>query len=154
MKLSTLILSLLLLSFTSCSSSVKNEVEEDRYNLSPMISKDEMIDRISLALNKIEGITDNQREEIRDIHAQVMTDSWEINQGIRSNKVLLFKYLSKSQVDEKKVRYVKKAIIKLYKKKLDLMLKSFDKVRKAMGKDSAKLFQSKEFMMMHSPARR
>ena len=146
-------MSFALFALSSCSSPVKKEVEFDRYNLSPMISKDEMTDKISVLLNRIDGLTEYQKEAIRDIRAQVMTESWEINQGIRANKILLFKYLSASKVNEKKIKYVKKQIIKLFKKKLSLMLASFDKVRKVMGKDTKKLFESKEFMLMHQSER-
>jgi hypothetical protein len=149
MKLKTVLIAILLLGLASCSSSVKKSVNSDRANLSPMISKEEMIDEISKTLNSIEGLTDYQKEELRDIHAQVMTESWEINQGIREHKLLLFKYLTAKKVKTKKVNYAKKQIIRLFNKKLDLMLSSLDKVKAVMGKDADKVFQSRQFMEMH-----
>jgi len=133
--------------FTSCATSrTKNQVNEDRSRMSPMISKEEMVARISQQLDRIPNLTKKQREEIHDIHADVLTKSWDINHKIRQNKILLFKYLGADKYSDRKVNFVKKEVEKLYNQKLKLMIASFNKLKKILGKDAAKVMKHHKFL--------
>ena len=140
----------LLGTMTSCSSlskeSTESTVNHDRSQMSPMISKDEMVARISHQLDKIPGLTKKQKSAVHDIHAEVLTQSWDINHKIRQNKILLFKYLGEEKNSDKKVNYVKNEVEKLYKKKLKLMISSFNKLKKVLGKDAVHIMRHHKFL--------
>jgi Spy/CpxP family protein refolding chaperone len=114
-----------------------------------MISKNEMIARISHALDKIPNLTKEQKQAVHDIHAEVLTQSWDINHKIRQNKILLFNYLGEEKYNSRKVNYVKKEVEKLYKKKLKIMIASFNKLKKILGKDTSKILKQHDFMRTH-----
>lgn len=133
----------------SCASSTQKTINDDREMLSPMMSKQEMVDKISLSLEKIPHLNLEQREQLSALHADVLTQSWEINQEIRQHKVLLFKYLAEENYKQKKVNMVKRKVEKLYKKKLNLMLSSFEKVKHLLGKDSRRVLEHHDFIRFH-----
>jgi len=140
-------------SLTSCASfssnSTEKKVKNDRSQMSPMISKHEMIARISHQLDKIPNLTKEQKQSVHDIHAEVLTSSWDINHKIRQNKILLFKYLSEDKYSAKKVNFVKKEVEKLYKKKLRIMISSFNKLKKILGKDASHVMKHHNFLKDH-----
>ncbi|OIQ19847.1 MAG: hypothetical protein BM556_05015 [Bacteriovorax sp. MedPE-SWde] len=131
---------------SSCASESKKAVNYDRSQMSPMISKNEMVARISHSLDMIPNLTKEQKSAVQDIHADVMTKSWEINHKIRQHKILLFKYLGDKKYDDKKINYVKSQVEKLYKKKISIMISSFGKLKKILGKNASEILKHHNFM--------
>lgn len=131
---------------TSCASSTKEQIKEDKMSVGS-IDRSEMVSRMRESIEKIPGITKDQTERILNLHADIFHESEEINRKIYQDKVVLFKYLAENK--NKEMELVKKDIQKLYAQKLDLMLNAFGKVKKILGKDTHKMFMHDDFKLYH-----
>lgn len=132
--------------FSSCSSTTKDQIKEDRMSVGS-IDKDTMIMKMREMLDRIPGITKDQTDKLLNMHATVYEESQEINRRIYQNKVLLFKYLAESKTKE--MNMVRSDIKSLYNKKLDVMFRAFDDVQNILGKDTHKILMEEDFRMYH-----
>ena len=130
----------------SCSSAVKEEIREDRMTVGH-ISHEQMIEKMKEMIDRIPGITEEQHDRLLNLHSEVYAESQDINEKIKQNKVLLFKYLAEDK--NKEISYVKKDLKKLYNGKLELMFKAFDDVKKILGKNAKKIMSDQEFRLYH-----
>ncbi len=141
------LLFILMLTFLgSCSSAVKEEIREDRMTVGH-ISHEQMIEKMKEMIDRIPGITEEQHDRLLNLHSEVYAESQDINEKIKQNKVLLFKYLAEDK--NKEISYVKKDLKKLYNGKLELMFKAFDDVKKILGKNAKKIMSDQEFRLYH-----
>lgn len=127
---------LLLIFLGSCASNVKNEVEADKKNVRPFITREAVIDRAAEIVEHAQGLTEKQKEEFIELQGDVWIKVHELNDEIKTLKVLLFKSLVNENYSEQKQQEIINQIKKAHTAKLDLMIDAFRKTKKILGKEA------------------
>lgn len=132
-----IILSLTIIAgLTSCAntdakdSSLNNQIESQ----APADTPQAIVERAASTFSNVEGINAKQRSRLSEIYTQVYFESTKIRREMGQAKSLLFQTLAKPEYKESDITKLKKKIISLDQKRLNLMFKALDDVQAVVGK--------------------
>ncbi|MBT3982849.1 MAG: periplasmic heavy metal sensor [Bacteriovoracaceae bacterium] len=125
----------------ACSSTVKEEIEEEKKSVMGVDNREQMISRTRDILEKSENLTKEQREKFLELHSEIMKDVAEINQEIRKSKVVLFKAIVAKDYNQDKAEVLTKSIKKLFRKKLELMITGMGEAKEILGVSSEEVLE-------------
>jgi len=134
-KIYTLIICTLLLN--SCSSSQKEKDAELSMKVKmqePADTPDQIMHRAAAAFSNAEGLTAQQKWMLADIYTSVYTQSMQIRRDMGQSKSLLFMTLAKKDYKKSEISELKKKIVALDAKRLEIMFKALDDVQRIVGK--------------------
>lgn len=100
----------------------------------PADTPEKIVGRASEAFSNVEGLKPEQKAKLSDIYVRVYTDSKSIRREIGQSKSLLFMTLAKPDYKESEITMLKKKIVALDQKRLNLMFTALDDVQKVVGK--------------------
>jgi len=80
------------------------------------------------------NLTEDQREKLLSLHKEVLLKSSQIREEAAKTKGVFFEALFSNQKNEKKLTLLKRRLIKLNQRKMELMLTSMSRARKIVGK--------------------
>lgn len=81
------------------------------------------------------GLTDAQKIKLSEIMKATFGEAQKIKLEIANQKVDLFEVITNPAAQDSEVTKIKRKIVELDKKRLDLMFKSLDAVQKVVGKN-------------------
>lgn len=84
-------------------------------------------------------LTDEQKQKLQAIHANVYEEAMAIRGEINENRSLLYNTLVMSDYSSAEVNNLKKKIVSLDKKRLDVMFKALKDVQKIVGRGKDKV---------------
>lgn len=134
----------------------KKEVELNKQvkMQAPADTPNQIMERAAIAFASAEGLSAEQKMLLRDVYIRVYTESMRIRREIGQSKSLLFRTLAKVDYKAADIKSLKKKIVDLDQKRLDLMFGALDEVQAVVGKgvDASKIY--KHFEDYEIPNRR
>ena len=132
-----ILLSLIMLfSIAACSSQAKKQVEQEKKQVRPFFTREAVIDRATDIVENAKGLSEKQKEQFIELQGDVWVEVHELNDEVKTLKVVLFKSLVSADYDDKKVEEVIEQIKVAHNKKLDLMIAAFRKTKMILGKEA------------------
>lgn len=109
----------------------------------PANSSEEILQRAASMFANAEGLTAEQKEKLTSIYTKVYIESMQIRKDLGKSKSLLFSTLSKPDYQPSEITNLKKRIVDLDQKRLDVMFAALDDVQAVVGKGqgSEKLYK-------------
>ncbi len=151
----SLILFLLLASAACTSKAVREEalMNSEVKAQPPADTPEKIVGRAAEAFSNVEGLKPEQKAKLSDIYVRVYTDSKLIRREIGQSKSLLFMTLAKPDYKESEITMLKKKIVTLDQKRLNLMFTALDEVQKVVGKGKSAENIYKHFYEYEMPNR-
>jgi hypothetical protein len=119
----------------------------------PADTPEKIVGRASEAFSNVEGLKPEQKAKLSDIYVRVYTDSKSIRREIGQSKSLLFMTLAKPEYKESEITMLKKKIVALDQRRLNLMFAALDDVQKVVGKGKSTEHIYKHFHDYEMPNR-
>ncbi len=133
------------LTTTACGTTAKEDAEMNKQVQAekPVESPEAMVDRAAQAFSNIEGLAPEKKTKLSEIYTRTFTESMSIRKEIGQSKSLLFKTLAKTDYKNSEVKTLKKKIVNLDQKRLNLMFKALEDVQTVVGKgaDAEKIYE-------------
>ncbi len=144
-----IISTLILLSISACSSSSKIEapIEKQIRSEVPTESSEETKARLNEILNQDSTITASERQHLLDLVDSGFSKNREYDILINQKKAFLIREYTKSSPNIKVIRKIKSEMRKMYAKKTDEMMSTFDKMTNIVIKHpiSTQRFMDRDF---------
>jgi len=124
---------------SACGSKDKkpDELDQKISTQAPADTPNQIMERASMAFANAEGLTQEQKLKLSEIYKRVYTESMQIRRDIGQSKSLLFMTLAKTNYKASEVTELKKKIVNLDQKRLNLMFSALDDVQSVVGKGVA-----------------
>ncbi len=137
---------LTILLVTSCNSATKKqeaEIDQQVSQQQPANTPEQIADRASETFSRAEGLTEPQRQKLIMIYMHTYTQAMEIRNEMGKSKVLLFKKAADVNYKSNEIEILKKKIVDLDKKRLNLMFKALAEVQDVVGygKDKEQIYK-------------
>lgn len=141
-----LVLFLSLLALASCSTTGSKEDRELNAKVKSQQSADspqEIAARAAEAFSAAPGLSADQKMKLHSIYTRVYVESMQIRREIGQSKSLLFMYLANPDYKASEMNRLKKKIMNLDQKRLNIMFEAFDDVQKIVGRgvETDKIYQ-------------
>lgn len=109
----------------------------------PAPSPQEIIQKAALAFSKAPGLTPDEKTRLNDIYTRIYMEALEIRQEMGQAKSLLFRKLASAKYKNKEIVDLKNKIVKLDKRRLNLMFEALDEVQEVVGhgEENEKLYK-------------
>lgn len=129
-------LGLLGLASAGCSSAKKDETQlkQEIQAQAPADSPDQIMQRAAMAFSNAEGLSADQKLRLQAVYSRVYSESMKIRREMGQSKSLLFMTLAKVNYKAAEITSLKKKIITLDQRRLNLMFSALDEVQKIVGK--------------------
>lgn len=127
----------LVLITTACTSQQKAEEKQLNQNIQaqkPADTPEQIADRAAMAFSNVEGLTPEQKLKLSNIYKNVYLESMKIRREIGQSKSLLFMTLAKVDYKAKDITNLKKKIVELDQRRLNLMFEALDDVQNVVGR--------------------
>lgn len=133
------------LQLTACGTASKEEADLNKkvQAEAPVDNPEAMVERAAQAFANIEGLAPEKKSKLSEIYTRTFTESMNIRKEIGQSKSLLFKTLAQNDYKNKEVNALKKKIVNLDQKRLNLMFKALEDVQAVVGKgaDAEKIYE-------------
>lgn len=123
--------------FAACGTTEKKEdtamttkVQEQ----APADTPEQILARAAQTFSNIEGLAPEKKEKLREIYTRVYSESMDIRRELGQSKSLLFTTLAKTDYKTSEITKLKKKIVSLDQKRLNLMFKALEDVQGVVGK--------------------
>lgn len=132
----TFVTILIALSTMRCSTyRMSEEVQAQNIKAQPVAdTPEEIAMRASEIFSKSPNLSDEQKEKIHAIYTNVYNESMTIRREIGQSKSLLYETLVKPDYKSSEINSLKKKIVALDKKRLDIMFVALKDVQKIVGR--------------------
>lgn len=112
----------------------ENPELDQRVKAEPTANSPEAIaHRAGQVFSNAEGLSPEQKMKLSDIYTRVYLEALAIRTEMGQSKSLLFKLVSSKDYKSKEVDQLKKKIVELDQRRLDIMFKALDDVQKIVG---------------------
>lgn len=134
----------------ACSSTQKKEetaaMNTEIQAQPPVANPEQMLERAAQSFSNIEGLSPEKKAKLTEIYTRTYTESMNIRRELGQSKSLLFKTLAKPDYKTSEIKNLKKKIVSLDQKRLDVMFKALDDVQSVVGKgaDAEKVYKQLE----------
>ncbi len=150
---------LFLLANLSCATashekSEESKVDEKISQQHPSAEPGEMAIQGALTFSDMPGITEQQKLDLLKLNKETADEAHSLGMQIRQAKMTLFQTLSTPNYKKSEVAILKKKIVKLDKKRLDVMFHTLDKVEKIIGKSDVNKEKLYEHIFLHQEQNR
>jgi hypothetical protein len=123
-----------LLLLAACSTKETTEKVDDRMDALPAQAVD-VSEETHEAFLEAPGLSSVEKDKLKDVHEKTLKQEEKIAKQMDRHKVALFEALSDPDVKKGEVRLLKRRMIDLERKKLDLTFKSLEEVAGVVGKN-------------------
>ncbi len=139
----TVLIILMTLSFVvGCSStSTQEQIAREKEVTESMPTRSVMSQRVKSILRNSPNLNEDQRDKFLMLHSDVMSEVAIINDELRKSKVVMFNNMVADEYDAKKIRILRKSIVKLNKKKLNVMFDAMDESKKILGLEAKNIYR-------------
>lgn len=117
-----------------CATQSERELEQKVQAEQPATGPDAIAARGAQTFISAPGLTDEQRRQLLEIHTRVYAENTEIGTEIGKAKSLLFKNMIAEKYDAATVAGLKKKLIGLDQRRLNVMFKALEDVEKVVGR--------------------
>lgn len=124
---------LLLLGCSNSPTKPNSELEKKINAEAPANTADEIAQRGAHAFINAPGITDEQKQKLLDVFIRTYDGAMAIRADIGKSKSLMFKLVSSKDMKSKEVEDLRKHIVALDQKRLDMMFKALADVQAIVG---------------------
>lgn len=137
---------IIFLSMLGCNSATKKQQAEidQEVKEQPMANSPEKIaERASEVFTKAPGLTEPQRQKLMMVYLRTYTDAMNIRTEIGQSKALLFKKAADVNYKSNEIEILKKKIVDLDQKRLNIMFKALSEVQEIVGygKDKEQIYK-------------
>lgn len=136
-NLKAICISTLVLTLSGCTSAEKEQesaMNEKIQNEAPANSSESILQRAANMFANAEGLTADQKQKLSTIYTKTYVESMQIRREMGKSKSLLFSTLSKPEYTTSEITFLKKKIVDLDQKRLNLMFTALDDVQAVVGK--------------------
>lgn len=117
---------------------IQSEQKKTVQEMPPVEAPQDIVMRAASIFQGSPDLSDEQKNQLRDIYTGVYDESMAIRSEIGENKTLLYMTLVKKDYKSSEINKLTKKIVALDKKRLDIMFKALKDVQKIVGRGAAK----------------
>ena len=129
----TLATLMLMLQVGCATSDLEREQKAQIRSQAPADSPQQIMDRAAMAFSNAPGLTVEQKAKLGTIYSQVYTEAMSIRREMGQAKSLLFMKLATTDYKNSEIISLKKRIVKLDQRRLDVMFKALEDVQNVVG---------------------
>ena len=119
--------------FLGCASSTKKEVDKDIAEQHETTSA-QSVDTGRKVIAESSRLTEDQKQKMLALMDRTQAEIASIKKEEGQIKASLFKYLAREELTESKISIYRSQLVKIDKKKMDLMFSSLEETQKILGK--------------------
>lgn len=139
MKTKLLLISLIALAGCKSSEKAEQQTLPDKIQSEkPADTPEKIAERAAQTFINAPSLSDDQKQKIMQIYVRVYNDARKVREDIGKSKSLMFKMIATKDYDSKEVNDLKNHIVGLDQKRLLIMFKALEDVKKVVGSGKEK----------------
>lgn len=125
-----------ILTFVSCASTTKNEVQKEKSQVVLDAKSKSILDRAHKDILNSASLDPETKDDFIALQYQTYAEAQEVNKELRKLKVLFFQSLTQKDFNEKKTNEIIRQLKKQNERKLDIMINAFYQAKKILGHEN------------------